>query len=522
MSTAVATALAALAAYPPPPAVPSVIYRSAGRLLVICQGPELPALLDQLGEPLQVSVLCLREGPSSAPPGLTVFVGELFSLAGWLGAFSAVWSTGSGSFDLVLNLTAHRCFDMHQPPQGYFAPGDDVAAQALAVAELRDGVGEFEKPKFFLYNEKTCAHSRSNLPGCDRCIDVCSTRAIEADGDRIRVEPHLCMGCGACATVCPSGAMQYHYPAMSYWGGKLQTALTAYRQSGGEPPWLLLHHPSDRPALDQSTLPCQVIVMETYHIAAIGLDWMLGALAYGAARVMILTNGSEAPQYHEALRQQMAIGEAILLGLGYGAGHLALVERSALCESLAPVNLALPAEPAAFHWFDDKRTTLRFAIDHLVRHAPQPLPEAIPLAAGAPFGSVNVDRNLCTLCYSCVSACPASALRDGAGEPQLRFVESNCLQCGLCEAACPEDAITLQPRLLLGEPAKQARQLHQDQPFCCVRCGKPFATTHMIGAMLHKLSGHSMFSTPEARRRLQMCGDCRVIDLMQDAPVERK
>jgi ferredoxin len=96
----------------------------------------------------------------------------------------------------------------------------------------------------------------------------------------------------------------------------------------------------------------------------------------------------------------------------------------------------------------------------------------------------------------------------------LKFVESNCIQCGLCENACPENAIDLQPRLLLTAEAKQARILHKDTPFHCVQCGKPFATTHMVGAMLHKLAGHSMFSTPEAKRRLQMCGECRVKDMV--------
>jgi len=33
--------------------------------------------------------------------------------------------------------------------------------------------------------------------------------------------------------------------------------------------------------------------------------------------------------------------------------------------------------------------------------------------------------------------------------------------------------------------------------------------------MIAKLAGHSMFATPEARARLTMCGDCRVVDLIQ-------
>ena len=113
----------------------------------------------------------------------------------------------------MLDLGREPHLRMHQPPQGYFAPGPDPVAQAKAVTELAVMVGEFEKPKYFVYKASICAHSRSHQPGCNQCIDVCSTEAISADGDGVKVEPHLCMGCGACATVCPSGAMRYAYPS---------------------------------------------------------------------------------------------------------------------------------------------------------------------------------------------------------------------------------------------------------------------------------------------------------------------
>jgi len=32
--------------------------------------------------------------------------------------------------------------------------------------------------------------------------------------------------------------------------------------------------------------------------------------------------------------------------------------------------------------------------------------------------------------------------------------------------------------------------------------------------MLGRLAGHSMFTAEGALRRLQMCGDCRVVDMM--------
>ena len=70
---------------------------------------------------------------------------------------------------------------MHQPPQGYFHVGDDAGKLFDAVLQLREIVGEFEKPKFFHYKPKLCAHSRNEQIGCTACIDVCSARAIRSD-----------------------------------------------------------------------------------------------------------------------------------------------------------------------------------------------------------------------------------------------------------------------------------------------------------------------------------------------------
>ena len=132
-----------------------------------------------------------------------------------------------------------------------------------------------------------------------------------------------------------------------------------------------------------------------------------------------------------------------------------------------------------------------------------------------PFGSLVIDTDKCTLCLSCVGACPEAALADNPDKPQLRFIEKNCVQCGLCESTCPEGAITLAPRLWLadgGKARKAARVLHETEPFCCVRCGKPFGTLKAIENMIAKIGGHPAFQGAGAQR-LKMCGDCRVIDI---------
>jgi ferredoxin len=217
----------------------------------------------------------------------------------------------------------------------------------------------------------------------------------------------------------------------------------------------------------------------------------------------------------------MAIAQAIVSGLGYTGSHFALIEADHITDLDQELALAAARTPqgvterASFAVPAEKRTTLELAVDHLAACVPAP-PELIALPAGAPFGSVDVDAGKCTLCMSCVGACPASALQDNPAAPQLRFLEKNCVQCGLCVKTCPEDAIALVPRLLTAPSRKQARVVHETHPFACVRCGKPFGTLAGIEAMIGRLAGHSMFQGA-ALERLKMCGDCRVID-MYSAP----
>jgi ferredoxin len=104
------------------------------------------------------------------------------------------------------------------------------------------------------------------------------------------------------------------------------------------------------------------------------------------------------------------------------------------------------ATPATFHLSNDKRATLEFAIEHLARHAPiAEVPDVIPLAPMSMWGNIAVNQDKCTMCLACAGACPESALMDGgegAVKPQLKFIERNCVQCGICATTCP--AVTME------------------------------------------------------------------------------
>jgi ferredoxin len=167
---------------------------------------------------------------------------------------------------------------------------------------------------------------------------------------------------------------------------------------------------------------------------------------------------------------------------------------------------------------DSKRDAIYQAIDHLYQHLGKTR-EMVELPAGAPFGTAIIDEKRCTLCMSCVGACPGKALQDGSNReiPEIFFIESNCIQCGTCTQTCPETAIDISPRIIFDrELRNRSRVLNQDVPFACISCGKAFAPTSVIHKMNHKLKDHYMFQSSRALDRLKMCEDCRVADIVQD------
>jgi len=516
-------ALAALKHLPVPEPVPAFEMKAEGRLLIIGEAEVSVGWAERLCGQRTVTVLATDGVAEVADEAAyTLAFGRELRLSGHLGDFALSWTAVTGAmratFDVVLDLSPQPLLKRVELPPGYVAPGRDPLDQALAVIDLLAFDGEFEKPRYVAVNERICAHGRSLKAGCSNCIEVCATEAIVSAGDTIKLDPYLCQGCGTCTTVCPSGALSYQYPRVADVGGAIKVQLKAFREAGGENPCLLFHSAEAGRKLVLAgkragqSLPANVIPVETWSADAVGLDLLLGAIALGAAQVAVLGTGSHdlAP-----LQKQAKLGQAILNGLGYVGDYLHIIdsEKAGWLAELAGWASAAAVPPAEFRLLADKRTTLEFVIDHLAKHAPAPV-DALELPAGAPFGMVAVS-DACTLCMSCTGACPAGALKAAADAPRLSFLERNCIQCGLCANTCPENAITLTPRLLLKD-RRHERVLKEAEVFCCSACGKPMGAAPTILAMISKLSGHSMFATPEAQARLSMCGDCRVIDLINN------
>jgi NAD-dependent dihydropyrimidine dehydrogenase PreA subunit len=249
-------ALIAEAAVEIPP-TPSVTLTSAGVCLVYGSDETALAAAEQLAGRLDVTLLLSKPGEILPPSRgkVPIFRGTVTAVRGHLGAFELTVDDYAPALpsardalrferpkhgattrcDLILDLSAGApLFPSHTRRDGYFRPdAKNPAAVQRALFDLTDMVGEFEKPRYVDFTAVLCAHSRSKKTGCTRCLDVCPAAAIRPDGDTVAIDPYLCGGCGACHSVCPTGAASYALPPVRALGDRLRTLLHTYAKAGG-------------------------------------------------------------------------------------------------------------------------------------------------------------------------------------------------------------------------------------------------------------------------------------------------
>jgi ferredoxin len=537
------------AAAEPVPDFPLVGLSSEGVVLIYGRDESAIEAGKLLADHLDVTVMITRP-QQIVPPSATSFPivkGTIRSARGYLGAFELVIDDyaaprpssrdafifepprngATSRCDLVLDLSGGPpLLPAHDLRDGYLrADPRDPAAMLRAVLKARDLVGSFDKPKYINFTADLCAHSRSKLIGCHRCLDLCPTSAITPDGDHVRISAEICAGCGQCAAACPTGAASYTLPPADTMLHKLRAMLLAYDQAGGAKPIVLFHDGQHGTPLIEALarhgdgLPANVLPLAVNEVTQVGLEAIVAAFAYGAAGVRFLLR---AKPLHDiaGLSQTIAMADAILSGLGFSGPPVATIETDdpdALGAALRGIETGAAVErPSTFKTVGKRRDLLRFALTELHRIAPAPA-DVIALPEGAPIGAISVDVSGCTLCLSCVSACPTGALLDDPDRPALKFVEDACVQCGLCKSTCPEKVITLTPQIDFTAARARPRILKEEEPALCIRCNKPFGVKSTIDRVAAKLEGrHWMFPASNKRAdAIRMCADCRVITMSE-------
>jgi ferredoxin len=527
------------------PAFSFVTLSSEGVILIYGRDEVAVEAGRLLADHLDVTIM-ITKSTQIAPPATTSFPiveGTIRHAKGYLGAFeltvddyaaprpssrdALVFEASRNGLtsrcDIVLDLSGGTpLFPAHDLRDGYLrADPRDPAAMLRAVLKARDLVGSFDKPKYVNFTAELCAHSRSKLTGCHRCLDLCPTSAITPNGDHVKINAEVCAGCGQCAAACPTGAATYALPPPDALLHKLRAMLLTYREAGGSGAVVLLHdtqHGStliDALARHGDGLPANVLPLAVNEVTQIGLEAVVASFAYGAAGIRFLLGAK--PRHDVAgLSQTIAMADTIVSGLGFSGLRVATIETDdpdVLGATLSAIEPAPTVErPATFKAVGKRRDLLRFALHELHDVAPAPT-DVIALPKGAPLGGINVNVDGCTLCLSCVAACPTGALRDDPERPALKFVEDACVQCGLCQSTCPEKVITLKPQIDFRAARAASLIIKEEEPALCVRCNKPFGVKSTIENIAAKLEGrHWMYPAGDKRLDVvRMCADCRVI-----------
>ncbi len=545
-----AAALIAAAREEMPP-IQAVTLKSEGVILIYGRDEVAIEAGRRLADRLDVTVMLSRPGDVAAPVtrDFPVIQGHVRNAIGVLGKFELsidetalpapssrahlkfgpARNGATSTCDIILDLSGYGAlFPAADLRPGYLrADPRDGAAVEKAISEAGQLVGVFDKPPFINFNTSACAHSRSRITGCVRCLDLCPTGAIMPDGDHVKIDPEICAGCGSCASVCPTGAASYALPPTDAVLRRLRALLLTYRAAGGQAPVILLHDGDHGAALIDALarfgdgLPAHVLPLRLNEVTQVGPEVLTGAFAFGASGLALLTRAK--PKHDiTGLRRVVDMSATIIGGLGYGDDALAIIETDdpdQLLQQLKALKPGTPSpQPAQIEPRGSKRPVLEAMMRELHVAAPSPV-DVIALEQGAPFGGLEINAEGCTLCHSCVTACPTGALGDHTERPMLRFTESACVQCGLCAATCPEKVIKLKPQIDFTAWREPARIVKEEEPFCCIGCGSPFSTKSMIDKITGKLANkHWMFSGENARRLdvVRMCEKCRVEAVMNE------
>jgi ferredoxin len=532
------------AATEPLPDVPVVTLTSEGSTLLYGKDEQVVEAARLLKDHLGVTVLISKDDAISPPSAaeFPLLKGTIRTASGHLGAFKLLVDNYAApapssrerlnfaaprddvelQFDVLIDLSGGApLFSSPDLRDGYLrADPRDAAAVLRTVLKARDLSGTFEKPRYIAFTEHLCAHSRSNIVGCHRCLDLCPTGAIAPNGDHVAIDAQICAGCGQCAAACPTGAAGYALPPADALLRKLRLLLATFLEAGGAQPVLLFHDMDHgRPLIEALArygdgLPANVLPVEVNEITQLGLETLAGAFAYGATAVRFLLRAK--PRHDvSGLNKTIGFGHAIVTGLGFDGPRIASIETDdpdVLGQALRAIEaVGTEGKLATFVAVGKKREVLQLALRELHAAAPAPV-DVIALPEGAPFGKVDVNVEGCTLCLSCVSACPTGALSDDPERPMLRFAEAACVQCGLCRATCPEKVITLVPQIDFRAATASSRVIKQEDPFLCIRCGTPFGVKSTVERVAAKLEGkHWMYKDSKHRLDLvKMCADCRV------------
>jgi ferredoxin len=336
---------------------------------------------------------------------------------------------------------------------------------------------------------RQCSRIRHRRSMCTLCTDYCPAQAITW-GEALQVDPDKCTGCGICAAVCPTGALEAQAPTNVELLVQIQELVKQRSAIAFACPRYLESRNEDSGRF--IPVNCLGRLDESILVGAVSLGaeavWLVEGACDGCPyAVAVPAHGSpsgkhsqegravaaQAAQRANELLQVFGVEQRILVGPGLSEGLGTVALRPAASETLSR---------RAFFSLLTRKTTGAVAtaatitVDSILGsqgvqteedQAPNKgeLPVHLPtkrrllLAALRRMGKPAVAdfevhgglwaqfefKESCTGCQMCAFFCPTGALCkiEKDGQAGVAFRTSRCTHCRLCQDICYKEAVDL-------------------------------------------------------------------------------
>lgn len=342
-----------------------------------------------------------------------------------------------------------------------------------------------------------CVQVRHKGAKCLRCAEVCAAGAISYDGEDVTIDGDACIGCGTCATACPTCALEAVHPA----DAELSSSLAERVASGDEivvacaRALSRARRAAEKKAAQASGLFRQAPVdfdasriLQVVCLGRVDESFYAECAARGVNAVTLACDSCETCKYHRGgkLAREAAASAGNLLdahgwaleasfvsplpasayeggevtgALGYDPSKRATIStlremtaaaaKEAAADALLPCTEEDAAPSTRYAKVSDGGTLPQFVpvrrnrVVNSLRRVGAPIEDEV---ATRLWGQVSVDVETCSSCRMCATFCPTGAImrfEEEDGTIGIDHRAYRCVQCRLCEDICMAGALTV-------------------------------------------------------------------------------